>query len=200
MAVLARSLHSSGPSGWAKLACALGLVLSCSGTAQAPPIESAPEAEPPPIRPVPRVELEVTWSVGVDQAPEAPDERLLYLVPTSPIDGFDTDADLQRASSWGVPDLPSVPEYSVRVTWPIGAVTVKAVPAPSLCDRLPDYATWRSVEIRGVEGCEFTNEAGLYFLRWVEGGTSFHYSSFTTTGAEARKMLADWDPLEQPPG
>ncbi len=52
------------------------------------------------------------------------------------------------------------------------------------------------MEIRGVEGCEFTNEVGLYFLKWVEGGTRFKYSSFTTTGAEARKMLADWDPLE----
>jgi hypothetical protein len=169
------------------------LALSCSGTSQAPQIESASEADSSSQSPAPtatyyRVESDVTWAVGVDEAPEAPDERLLCLAPTSPIESFDTDAELRRINAGGVR------KCTVVVRWTIGAATVKAAPALS-CELLPDYATWRSVEVRGVEGCEFTNEVGLYFLKWVEGGTSFGYSSFTTTGAEARKMLADWDPL-----
>ena len=194
MAGLAGSRRSSRPAGWAVLVCALGLALSCSGTSQAPQVESASEADSSSQSPAPtatyfRVESEATWAVGVDEAPEAPDERLLYLAPTSPIEGFDTDAELRRVNAGGVR------EYTVVVKWPIGAATVNASPAFS-CELLPDYATWRSVEVRGVEGCEFTNEVGLYFLNWVEDGTSFLYSSFTTTGAEARRMLADWDPLE----
>ena len=63
-----------------------------------------------------------------------------------------------------------------------------------------DGATWEPVEIRGVQGCEWTNEAGLYFAKWTEGATNFKYSSFDITGVDAREMLADWDPLEQPPG
>lgn len=193
MAGLASSRRSSRPAGWAVLVCALGLALSCSGTSQAPQVESASEADSSSQSPAPtatyyRVESEATWAVGVDEAPEAPVERLLCLAPTSPIEGFDTDAELLHVNAGGVR------KCSVAVRWPIGAATVKAAPAFS-CDLLPDYATWRSVEVRGVQGCEFTNEVGLYFLKWVEDGTSFHYSSSSTTGAEARKMLAGWDPL-----
>ena len=47
-----------------------------------------------------------------------------------------------------------------------------------------------------MHGCEWTNEAGLYFAKWTEGTTNFKYSSFSITGAEAREMLAGWDRLE----
>lgn len=194
MAVLADSRRSPILAGLVVLACALGLVLSCSGTSQAPQIESASEAESssqnqPPTGTYFITESEATWSVGVDEAPEAPDERLLYLVPTSPIEGFDTDAELRRVNAGGVP------KYDVVVRWPTGLLSVKASPTVE-CYPLADGRRWRAVEIRGVEGCELTDELGLYTARWVEGTTSFYYQSREITGAEARKMLADWDPLE----
>lgn len=176
------------------LTCAFGLVLSCSGTSQAPQIESASEAESssqnqPPTGTYFITESEVTWSVGVDEAPAAPDERLLYLAPTSPIDGFDTEAKLRRVDAGGVP------RFSVVVRWPTGGLLVSASPTVS-CVALPAGKAWEPVEIRGVEGCEWTNGVGRYFLRWVEGTTGFHYESFQVTGREAREMLAEWDPLE----
>ena len=182
---------SVGLAGRAILACALGLLASCSDTSQVAPIGSASQAEPasqnqPTTNTSYITRSEVTWSVGVDERPAAPDDRLLYLAPTSPIDGVDTDAELYRADTGGIP------EYSVAVRWPTGHLSVSGVPTPSC----PGDRTWRPVKIRGVEGCEWTNGAGLYFLKWVEGTTTFHYSSFDITGREAREMLADWDPLE----
>ena len=159
-----------------------------------PPIESAPQAEStsqnqPPTGTLYIMLSESTWSVGVEETPAAPDDRLLYLAPTSPIGGVATDAKLHRADAGGIPN------YSVAVRWPAGHLSVRAVPTFS-CVSLPDGLRWQPVEIRGVEGCESTNEGGLYFAKWVEGTTKFHYESFDITGAEARKMLADWDPLE----
>lgn len=179
--------------GWAVL-CVLGLALSCSGTSSAPRIESTSEEDSPTGLPAPtetyyRVESEAAWSVGVDPAPEAPDERLLYLVPTSPRDGLDTHAEFTRTNVGGVP------EYSVIVSWPLGSARMSAMPAIS-CDHLPYDGNWRPVRVRGVAGCEFTNEFGKYFLKWMEDGTFFHYNAFAPVGVEARQMLADWDPLE----
>lgn len=190
---VASSRRRVGPLGWAVLACVFGLVLSCSGTSQAPHTAPAPEADSSPQGQPPTHtsffrESEVAWSLGVDEPPEGPDERLLYLVPTSPVEGFDTDAELWRATAGGVP------QYSVIVRWPTGMLSVRAVPALS-CDPWDD-GKWQPVVVRGVEGCEFTNEVGLYFLKWLEGGTSFHYSSFSTTGAEALEMLEVWESPE----
>ena len=196
MAVLADSRRSPILAGLVVLACALGLVLSCSGTSQAPQIESASEAESssqnqPPTGTYFITESEATWSVGVDEAPEAPDERLLYLVPTSPIEGFDTDAELRRVNAGGVPkyderllylvptspiegfdtdaelrrvNAGGVPKYDVVVRWPTGLLSVKARPTVE-CYPLADGRRWRAVEIRGVEGCELTDELGLYTAR-----------------------------------
>ena len=174
------------------LAGVLGLVLSCSGTSQAPTTESTPQAEPPSTRAYVN-RLEVTWSVGGDEAPAAPDDRMLYLAPASPVEGFDTDAALRRVDIVGVGIRDY--EYDVALEWPTGRLAVQASPAMS-CYVTPDGATWDPVEIRGVQGCEWTNGVGLYFLKWTEGATDFKYSSFDITGAEAREMLADWDPLE----
>ena len=176
------------------LAGALALLVSCSGTSDVPPIESASEAESSPEGQPPTQtyfirESEITWSLGVDEPPKAPDERLLYLAPTSPVEGFDTDAELRRANAGGVP------QYSAAMRWPTGLVSVSGVPAVS-CDPTRSEGKWRPTEVRGVEGCEYTNKVGLYFLKWAEGGTIFHYSSFDVTGAEARKMLEDWDALK----
>lgn len=173
---------------WTAL-CALGFLLACSDTPDLPPIEPTSQNQPTSNTSyIPR--LEVAWSVGVDEVPVAPDDRLLYLAPASPIGGVDTDAELRRADAGGVPI------YTVAVRWPAGGLlSVRASPTVS-CDVLPDGRSWKPVEIRGVEGCEFTNEAGLYFAKWAESATKFKYSSFDITGAEARKMLEDWDPLE----
>ena len=128
--------------------------------------------------------------MGVDEAPAAPDDRLLYLVPTTPIDGVDTEAKLRRADAGGVP------EYSVAVRSPTQVLaSLSGVPTVT-CPRLPEGRPLKPVRIRGVEGCEWTNEAGLYFAKWMEGTTIFHYESFDITGREAREMLADWNPLE----
>jgi hypothetical protein len=193
MAVLAKARLSSGLVGWVVLACALGFLASCSGTAQAPPVESAPQAESttqdPPRTRIFTIESEVTWSVGVGRPPAAPDDRLLYLAPTTPADGFETEARLRRA------EVGDSPEYTVRVEWPAGGLSVHALPAIE-CPATRGGMLWKLVRIRGVQGCESTNEAGLYFARWVEGETRFKYSSFDITGARARKMLEDWDPLE----
>ena len=83
---------------------------------------------------------------------------------------------------------------TVTLKWPTGGLPVKLSPAMS-CQATSDGATWEPVEIRGVQGCEWTNEAGLYFAKWTEGAANFKYSSFDITGAEAREMLADWEPL-----
>ena len=172
--------------------CALGLLLSCSGSSGVPLIESAAQDEPPSTRFF-LTRSEVTWSVGVDQALAAPDDRMLYLAPTSPVEGVDTDAVLRRIDTVGagIRDY----EYTVALKWPTGGLSVKASPAMS-CHVTPDGATWKPVEIRGVQGCEWTNEAGLYFAKWTEGATNFKYSSFDITGVDAREMLAEWEPLE----
>ena len=203
------------------LAGALALLVSCSGTTQvtpitAPPseqaaliealplneqvtpIEAAPEAESavqdePPSTRIYRTQLDVTWSVGVAEAPEAPDDRMLYLAPTSPVEGVDTEAVLRRTDTVGAGIRHY--DYTVALKWSTGGLSVSASPAMS-CHVTPDGATWEPVEIRGVQGCEWTNEAGLYFAKWTEGATKFKYESFDITGAEARKMLAEWDPLE----
>ena len=112
----------------AVLAGVLGLVLSCSGTSQAPTIESTPQDEPPSTRVyVPR--LEVAWSVGVDEAPAAPDDRMLYLAPASPVEGVDTDAVLRLVDIVGVGIRDY--DYSVALKWPTGGLSVKASPAMS---------------------------------------------------------------------
>lgn len=46
----------------------------------------------------------------------------------------------------------------------------------------------------GLMGCSFTNEGGLYFLRWVEGGDSFHLSA-RLTDEEVRHYLEAWEHL-----
>ena len=194
MAVLVSARWSFGLAGRAVLACALGFLSSCSDTPQVPQTEYTAQTEStsqnqPTTNTFYFPRPEVTWSVGVDETPAAPDDRLLYLAPTSPIDGVDTDATLRRADAGGVP------RYSLAVSSPTDSMSLSAVPTVS-CHPLPDGRTWKPVEIRGVEGCEFTNKVGLYFAKWVEGTTEFHYESFDITGAEARKMLADWDPLE----
>ncbi|MCY4664377.1 MAG: hypothetical protein OXC00_06915 [Acidimicrobiaceae bacterium] len=205
MAILTGLPQRPRKAGQAVLASALALLASCSGTSQVTPIEAVPPSEQatlidppdealsqdePPSTRVFLTRLEVTWSVGIDEPPTAPDDRLLYLVPASPIEGVETDATLRRVDAGGVP------EYSVSVRRPADSLlSVKASPAMS-CHVTPDGATWEPVEIRGVEGCEFTNEAGLYFAKWAEGATRFQYSSFDITGAEAREMLAEWEPLE----
>lgn len=171
--------------------CALIFLLSCSGSSGAP-IESAAQDEPPSTRMF-STGLEVTWSVGVDEAPAAPDDRMLYLAPSSPVEGVETDAVLRRIDVVGVGIRDY--EHTVALKWPTGGLSVKLSPAMS-CDATSDGATWEPVEIRGVQGCEWTNEAGLYFAKWTEGATNFKYSSFDITGAEARKMLEDWDPLQ----
>ena len=189
---LAGGLRNHRVRGWVVLVCALGLVVSCSGTSEVSPTGSAAHDEPPSTR-VFLTRLDVTWSVGVDEAPAAPDDRMLYLAPTSPIDGVDTDAVLRRTDTVGVGIRDY--DYTVALKWPTGGLSVSASPAMS-CHVTPDGATWEPVEIRGVQGCEWTNEAGLYFAKWTEGTTNFKYSSFSITGAEAREMLAGWDRLE----
>ena len=189
------------------LACALGLVASCSGQAEVPPTEAPPTEVPPtgsaaqddepPSTRVFLTRLEVAWSVGVDEAPAAPDDRMLYLAPTSPVEGADTDAVLRLTDTRGAGIRGH--DYTVALRWPTGGLSVSASPAMP-CPVTPDGATWEPVEIRGVQGCEWTNEAGLYFARWTEGGTHFKYESFDITGAEAREMLAGWDQLEETPG
>ena len=195
MVTLASERRSIRLTGRVVLVCALGLLASCSGTSQVTPTEAVPpdealsQDEPPPTR-IFRTLLEVTWSVGADKVPVAPDDRMLYLVPASPVEGVETDATLRRADAGGIP------EYSVAVRWPAdGLLSVQASPAMS-CHMTPDGATWEPVEIRGVQGCEWTNGVGLYFAKWTEGATNFKYSSFEITGAEARKMLEGWEPLE----
>ena len=185
-------LRSYGVRGWVVLVCALGLVVSCSGTSEVSPIGSAAQDEPPSTR-VFLTRLEVTWSVGVDEAPAVPDDRMLYLAPASPVEGVDTDAVLRRTDTVGVGIRDY--DYTVALKWPTGGLSVSASPAMS-CYVTPDGATWESVEIRDVQGCEWTNEAGLYFAKWTEGATNFKYESFDITGAEAREMLAGWDRLE----
>ena len=135
--------------------------------------------------------------MGVDEAPAAPDDRMLYLAPTSSVEGADTDAVLRRTDIVGVGIRDY--DYSVALRWPTGGLSVRASPATS-CYVTPDGATWRPVEIRDVQGCEWTNEAGLYFAKWTEGATNFHYESFDITGAEAREMLAGWDRLKPASG
>lgn len=207
MAILTGLRRTPRTGGSIVLACALGLLASCSGTSQVIPIETAPpieqvtpieatsEAESlspdqPPTGTIYTIRSQEEWSVGVDEAPAAPDDRLLYLVPASPIDSVETDATLQRADAGGVP------EYDVTVRWPAGGLLSVGASPTVACEPRPDGRSWRPVEIRGVEGCELTNEAGLYFAKWAEGATRFQYSSFDITGAEARQMLAEWEPLE----
>ena len=192
MAVTAAPRRRSGRV-WAVLACVFGLMISCSGTPQTPPVESAAEAvtssQPPaPTVTLYRIESEARWSVGADPAPAAPDDQLRYLAPTAPIDGLDTEAKFWRADAGGVP------EYTVVARSPTGKMAVSARLAE--CRTTPDGAEWQPVEIRGVEGCEWTNGAGLYFLKWTEGTTNYHYESFSITGQQARDLLADWRPLQ----
>ena len=221
MAVLTGLRRSPQKAVQVVLASALALLASCSGTSQvrpiaAPPseqttpieafppdeqvasVEAAPEAEsaaqdePPSLRTF-STGLEVTWSVGVDEAPAAPDDRMLYLAPSSPVEGVETDAVLRRIDVVGVGIRDY--EHTVALKWPTGRLSVKLSPAMS-CQATSDGATWEPVEIRGVQGCEWTNEAGLYFAKWTEGATNFKYSSFDITGVDAREMLAEWEPLE----
>ena len=165
----------------------LTLLVACSGTPEAPQVESGSLLEAPTITGY-RVESEATWSVGVSEAPVAPDDRLLYLVPASSVGDFDAEATLTRAEAG------SEPQYSVSLRWLEGHLSVSARQAVRC------YPTgglsWTPVEIRGVDGCEATNEAGLYFAKWAEGGTEYHYESFDIVGAEARDVLAGWEPLE----
>jgi hypothetical protein len=151
--------------------------------------------------------LEVTWSVGVDEAPAAPDDRMLYLAPTSPVEGVDTDAVLRRTDTIGAGIRGY--EYDVALRWPGGGLSVSGLSVSGLsvsaspampCSVTPGGAAWEPVEIRGVQGCEWTNEAGLYFARWIEGATSFKYESFDITGVAAREMLTGWDQLDETSG
>ena len=178
---------------WAVLACAFGLMLSCSGTPQVPQDESGAEAVDSSQPPAPTVtyyfiESEASWSVGIDPTPTAPDDQLRYLAPTAPIDSYETEADLERVDAGGFP------KYSVYVRSPTAAMSVSAWRAE--CPVAPDGTIRQRVEIRGVEGCEWTNGVGLYFLEWTEGTTSYQYESFSTTGQQARDLLADWTPLQ----
>ena len=189
MAVVASARRSLRPAGRVVPAGALGLLLSCSGSSGVPPIESAAQDEPPSTRMF-STGLEVTWSVGVDEAPAAPDDRMLYFAPSSPLEGVETDAVLRRIHVVGVGIRDY--EHTVALKWPTGGLSVKLSPAMS-CHATSDGPTWEPVEIRGVQGCEWTNEAGLYFAKWTEGATDFKYSSFDITGVDAREMLEDWD-------
>ena len=193
MAAITGTHRGLRPAGWRVLACSLGFVASCSGTAQVLQAESSPQAESTSLHQAPTntvyvIESETDWSVGIDEPPEAPDDLLLYLAPT-PVDGVDIKARLSRANAGGVP------EYSMVVEWPNAGLSVQASPTVA-CIPLPDGQRWRSVRIRDVPGCESTNGAGLYFAIWVEDETRFTYSSFDITGSRARKMLDDWEPLE----
>ena len=126
---LAGGLRNHRVRGWVVLVCALGLVVSCSGTSEVSPTGSAAHDEPPSTR-VFLTRLDVTWSVGVDEAPAAPDDRMLYLAPTSPIDGVDTDAVLRRTDTVGVGIRDY--DYTVALKWPTGGAVCERVPGDVL--------------------------------------------------------------------
>ena len=215
MAILASSLRNSGRIRWAVVACAIGFLASCSDTAQAPPAESSPESVPldestssvpldestsqdhPPTQ-IFLIRSEIRWSVGVDEPPAAPDDRLRYLVPTTPINGTNTDARLLRADAGPASEL--VPELDLVLKWPTGRIRMSGKPAkPTVrCSELWDGngRLWKPVRIRNVQGCENTTDYGQYSVRWVEDETEFRYSSYDITDGKARDMLEDWDWLE----
>lgn len=45
--------------------------------------------------------------------------------------------------------------------------------SPNDCDDRLTGGSWESVNVRGVTGCAFTNDGGLLFLEWEEGGNRF---------------------------
>lgn len=178
---------------------ALGLLTAaCSSAVPAGPV-AVPAVSVAPGVPPPNTLYELDWSKTWNTSEERPllaAEASPALVPGSGPFGHDAEVTFNATSSGGQPAVDIVARWNepaggvmtLQISRGWGAETL-------ICEDIRDGGSYTAITIlRGtVEGCGFTNEAGLFFLRWHAEGDSYLFQG-SLNGQEALGYLNTWEP------
>lgn len=181
------------------------LVASCSSASTA---STTATAAPAPVQVVFRP-FETTWAPAddVEQVTALARSELVRLggsalVPVSLPPGADSSAG-RLSISRQVP--PGEVYVDVYITFTQdgreAALSLSSYPAdqghPTCAERAAGGGGWenvKSVEVRSVPGCMFTNTVGLSFIEWNDGDRWYHVETFMQPD-DAISWLTDWEQL-----
>lgn len=176
-------------SNFVSLAVTTVFLLGCSSATTGEPGKGSPAA---PDATLFIIDNRFEWSTD-EAIPDSLTSDLPILLPTSDPDGVRAAVEVIMATAG------AQPVTTITTRWDNGTVIASLQVGLSsgsvlACDERTDGNWTETSERVSAVACEMVNDAGLYFLRWTEGGNSYNYETWLPPD-EAKRYLTTWRAL-----